>query len=97
MKSFEEALALVQKEFDKAVQTYFKDEIIQQLNNLTEDHRLFFKKLYSHKDLTRSVEDVVNSMRTPCNPALKQLSIIYHQLYNTEIPSQDGSDHTDKP
>lgn len=41
---------------------YYRTEILNGLNKLEEKHRIFFKRMYSHGDLEKPIDKVVESM-----------------------------------
>lgn len=44
------------------LQEYARNEIKQGLAQCTEKQQHFFKRMYSHKDLSKSINDVVDDM-----------------------------------
>ena len=46
----------------KKIINYAKEEIKSGLEKLTDKHRLFFKRLYSHGNLDKPVNDIVNEL-----------------------------------
>ena len=47
---------------NEALQKFARDKLKEGLYNLPEENQLFFKRMYSHKDLQATINSVVDKM-----------------------------------
>ena len=62
---------------NKQLSDYAKTELKYGLSQCTEEQRDLFKRMYSHTDLTKHINDVVDSMPD------EKLDWAMHQIQNT--------------
>lgn len=59
---------------NKTIEKYAREQIKSGLNQLEEECQMLFKRMYSHNDLKKSIEKVVDDMPTDkLNWALSQI------------------------
>ena len=68
---------------NKLAEKYYRDQLKQGLSKLKESSLFIFKRMYSHKDLNKPINDVVDEM--PCDKLDWALTQVHNSLKKEKL------------